>query len=196
MKVFITQFEYSGQMTLTFLTISKLCKSSLQTVKTTSAGVSWGHYKWTGDSQWVWSSARTLAPLYHLKDVSISHQGRADTCCPPTSICSTWMRDSINHLYKTINEFTSIFLTISKPSITFPEKVKKNTKCWCTALKETEMYFSISEVFVPKTTCFASNQWQLAQVMKNWHPFVPGPLFAYMKTQNNHKRRFWKQCLS
>lgn len=191
MKVFITQFEYSGQRKPTFLTISKLCKSSLQTVKTTSAGVSWGHYKWTEDSQWVWLSALTLAPLYHLKDVSISHQGRADTCCPPT-ICSTSEWDSINHLSKTINEFTSIFLTISKPSITFPEKVKNKILMHC----ETEIYFSIFEVFVPKTTCFASNQWQLAQVMKNWHPFVPGPLFAYVKTQNNDKRPFWKQCLS
>ena len=32
------------------------------------------------------------------------------------------------------------------------------------------------------TTCFPSNQSALAQVIKNWHPFVLGPLLARLKS--------------
>lgn len=37
----------------------------------------------------------------------------------------------------------------------------------------------------PNTTCFPSSQSHLEQVMKNWQPFVLGPLFAWWKP-NRH----------
>lgn len=96
---------------------------------------------------------------------------------PGQSRCVLPTNKHLQHKWmKITNDFTSIFLTISKPSITFPEKVKKKKNS--DKLTERVIFFLIFWVFLPKTTCFASNQWQLVQVMKNWQPFVPGPLFA------------------
>ena len=38
---------------------------------------------------------------------------------------------------------------------------------------------SIPSITRPNTTCFPSRKSHLAVVMKNWHPFVLGPEFAY-----------------
>ena len=38
---------------------------------------------------------------------------------------------------------------------------------------------SMPSITRPKTTCFPSRKSHFAVVMKNWHPFVFGPEFAY-----------------
>jgi len=38
---------------------------------------------------------------------------------------------------------------------------------------------------LPNTTCFPSKKLHLAHVMKNWHPFVSLPLFAWKRKYSN-----------
>ena len=38
---------------------------------------------------------------------------------------------------------------------------------------------SMPSITLPNTTCFPSRKSHFAVVMKNWHPFVLGPEFAY-----------------
>ena len=48
---------------------------------------------------------------------------------------------------------------------------------------------------LPNTTCLPSSQSVLAQVMKNWHPFVLGPLFACKPESAGHVTPVCRACL-
>lgn len=50
----------------------------------------------------------------------------------------------------------------------------------------------ILQTYSPKTTCFPSSQSHLVQVMKNWQPFVPGPLFAWVRPEHLTKTGHFK----
>lgn len=78
--------------------------------------------------------------------------------------------------------FTSIFLMTNNPSTTLPKRKKQlwTSQKGVNVRVEYAKYLRVIS-YLPKTTCFPSNQSHLVQVMKNWQPLVPGPLFAYYK---------------
>ncbi len=93
-----------------------------------------------------------------------------------TRIVMIWNKK--NHIYRRLPAGTfSIFLTtsIDSSSITW----------WMANYQKKISNLKDQGITFPNTTCFSSNHSHFAQVIKNWHPLVFGPLWKPINTHPN-----------